>query len=119
MPPDIRISQEPGIIRIVYQGKPEPAITTRMLREVGERVAQTGCERLLFDVRNADLSDVYIDAIRHTEEAEQLGIHRALRIAVLGRPDPVLPYLENVTVNRGYQVKAFTDETLALAWLRL
>jgi hypothetical protein len=117
MPPEIRIAHERGIIRAVYKGKPEPASTSGMLRDVGALAARTQCDRVLFDLRDADLADMYINAVRYADEAESLGVRRTFRIALLGRPDPVLSYLENVAVNRGYTLRTFTDEQAAEAWL--
>src|SRR5689334_17585170 len=108
MPPEIRMKHEHGLIRVVYKGKAEPGATTAMLRDVGALAASARCERVLFDLRDADLGDMYIDALRHAEEAESLGVRRTFRLALLGRPDPVLSYLENVAVNRGYTVRTFT-----------
>jgi hypothetical protein len=48
------------------------------------------------------------------------GIKETFRIAILGaKGEPMLRYIENVTVNRGYQSKTFTDEPEAVAWLRV
>lgn len=30
----------------------------------------------------------------------------------------MVAYFENVALNRGYRARAFTDESLALGWLR-
>jgi hypothetical protein len=115
---EFSIAQDRGIIRVVYTGKPEASVTSDMLRQVGALAARTQSGLLLFDVRDADLSDAYIDAIRHAEEGESLGIRRSFRIAILGTADPVLGYIENVAVNRGYTAKTFTDADAAEAWLR-
>lgn len=119
MTPDIRISVEEDIVRLTYIGKQEYGFVSEKLREAG-RVARDGkCERLLFDIRQTDISGSYADAIGHAEAGPALGIDRRYRIAFLGlRGDAMLKYVEDVSLNRGYQVRAFVDEGEAIAWLR-
>ena len=119
MTADIKISLEEGHIRVIYRGKVDYGATDTMLREIGQLAAANKRDRLLFDIRNADTQGAYVDAIRHAEEADSLGVRKTFHIAVLGKPgDPMLQYVENVTINRGYRLKAFTDESEALRWLR-
>ena len=116
---DIRITVDEGMIRVVYRGRAEFAAITRMLREVGRVASETHSERLLFDLREADYRHYYTGAIRHAEEGPALGIEQRFRIAFLGAGDePMLKYIEDVAVNRGYNVKAFADEPEAVAWLQ-
>jgi len=119
MPRDIHIALDAGIIRVTYRGDVEYEATTQMLREVGRIAAERHVERLLFDIRHANYRDYHIGALRHSEEGPSLGIDRGFRIAFLGAPEhTMLGYIEAVSVNRGYWVKAFTDEAQADAWLR-
>lgn len=117
---EIRLVPEPGVIRVVYRGKVQYEQTTRMLRDVARLASETNTSSLLFDIRDADYRDYHLEAIKHAEEGPSLGIAPATyRIAFLGSADEaMLGFIENVTVNRNYRAKAFTDESQALAWLR-
>ena len=116
---DIKITAEDGIVRVVYRGKVEFDLTTEMLREVAGMAMKNNASSLLFDIRDADYTHYHVEAIEHTEQGPALGIERTFRIAFLGASgEEMLQFVENVTTNRGYQSKAFTDESEALAWLR-
>jgi len=116
---DIQATVENGVVRIVYRGLVEYSATTEMLRNVAGLAAQTQCKLLLFDIREADYDHYHVDTIRHAEEAPALGIDRTFRVAFLGvEGNPMLRYIENVSVNRGFLAKVFTDDSEALAWLR-
>jgi hypothetical protein len=41
----------------------------------------------------------------------------ALKVATVAKPEFTTRFTENVAVNRGTRIKAFTDETQALQWL--
>ena len=118
MTQDIQIAAEPGFVRITYRGDVQYDATTQMLRSVGELAARMQSTRLLFDIREANYRDYHLGTLRHVEEADSLGIERTFRIAIVGvEGNSMLQYIEAVALNRGYWVKAFTDEARALAWL--
>ena len=119
MVPDIRITEEAGIIRVVYRGKVEYGATTGMLRGVAQLASEKKIKELLFDISEADYRHYYAETLRHAEEGPSLGIDRTFRIAFLGAAEnPMLRYIEDASVNRGFRVKAFIDEAEAKAWLR-
>jgi len=116
---NIQITAEPGIIRVVYRGKVEFDLTTQMLRDVARMASANNTSSLLFDIRDADYARYYLEAVKHTEQGPALGITPTFRVAFLGaKGEKMLDFVENVTANRGYRSKAFTDESEALAWLR-
>jgi len=118
MPTDISISVEHGVTRVLYRGKVRIEDTTQMLRNVGQIAAGMPKPMLLFDIREADYRDYYAGTLQHAEEGPSLGIERSFRIAFLGAAEsPMLRFIENATVNRGYLTKVFTDEAEALSWL--
>jgi len=119
MVPDIRITEEAGIIRVVYRGKVEYGATTEMLRGVAQLASEKKIKELLFDISEADYRHYYAETLRHAEEGRSLGIDGTFRIAFLGAAEnPMLRYIEDASVNRGFRVKAFIDEAEAKAWLR-
>jgi len=120
MSQDNSITVEHGLIRVVYRGTVEYGATTAMLGEVARIGAETRSRLLLFDIREADYQNYYTDTVRHAQEGPALGIEqKTFRIAFLGSErNPMLQFIEDVTVNRGFEVKVFTEESEALAWLR-
>ena len=115
---DIQISEEVDYFRVVYRGEMVYDATTEMLRELAQRVLENNKKRLLFDLRGAKYDHYHISTIRHAEEAPALGIDKSFRIAILGHAgNQMLNYMENVGVNRGFNVKTFTDEPAAVEWL--
>jgi len=120
MTQDIQITMEEGLVRVTYRGIVEYGATTEMLRKVGQLAAERQVRLVLFDIRDADYSNYSTATLRHAEEAPALGIDKTtLRFAFLGAAgNPMLKFIEDVSVNRGYQVKTFTDEAAGLAWLR-
>jgi len=116
---DIRITAEPGVVRVVYRGKVEFDLTTGMLRDAANMASENNTSSLLFDIRDADYRGYHLEAIKHTDQGPALGISLTFRVAFLGsKGEEMLAFVENVTANRGYRSKAFTDESEALAWLR-
>ena len=119
MAPDIQITVALGVIRAVYRGVVKYDVTAEMLREVARLSSEAKTKLLLFDIRGADYRHYYVESIKHAQEAPALGIDQTFRIAFLGgRGVPMLQYIEDVSINRGFQVKVFTEEPAALAWLR-
>jgi len=116
---NIEITKEAGFVRVTYRGDVEYSATTEMLSKVAAIAAKTQCKFLLFDIREANYRDYHLSTIRHAEEGPALGIDKTFRIAFLGASgNPMLKYIEAVSVNRGYWVKTFVDESEALAWLQ-
>ena len=118
MAKNIQITNETGFVRVTYRGDVEYSATTEMLRNVAVIAAEAQCKLLLFDIREASYRDYHLSTIRHAEEGPALGIDKTFRIAFLGAAgNPMLKYIEAVSVNRGYWVKVFVNESEALAWL--
>lgn len=118
MTTNIQITEEPGYTRVVYRGLIQYDLTTEMLRKVAQIASKSQRPLVLFDIRDADYRHYHANIIRHVQEGPSLGIDRSFRIAVLGsKSEPMLAFIEDAAVNRGYQTKAFTGESEALAWL--
>lgn len=116
---DIQISTEGAIVRVTYRGQAEYGAITEMLRNVAQIAAERKVTAVLFDIRVTDYRNYAVETIRHAEEGPALGIDKNCRFAFVGAHDnPMLKFIEDVSVNRGYRVKVFTDETGALDWLR-
>lgn len=118
MDSDFRIAIEGGIIRVELRGLADYEFVRDMLTQVGELASSTQHDKLLFDLRQTDYRDAVVTTIRHVEEAEEVGLGPSFRVAVVGlAEDPMLQYVEDVSVNRGLQVRVFSDGQEAVNWL--
>jgi hypothetical protein len=119
MDSDFRIAIEGGIIRVELLGLAHYDFIRDTLTKVAETAASTQHAKLLFDLRQTDYSDSAVTTtIRHVEEAEEVGLGPQFRVAVVGlASDSMLQFVEDVSVNRGLQVRAFSDEQEAVNWL--
>ena len=79
----------------------------------------TGCKRFLTDVRNATNVSHDLDNYQFAyRDMELLSLQRDVRAAILTAPgDGSHDFSETVALNAGYFVRAFDDETKAVAWL--
>ncbi len=113
------ISEDQSVIRVLYMGQTSYETSSNMMRDVAEVIARTGLKKLLFDIRDAKGTGSYALPIQHVEEAPSMGFTPMLRSAIIGAPKDqvMLKYIEDVSVNRGMQVRTFTDEEQALSWL--
>jgi DNA-binding phage protein len=119
MATDIQIKVELDIVYVEYRGEAQTHLTTEALRKAARIALEKQSTKLLMDVRQAVARGYHVSAIERTEQLPSLGIDQSFRIAFLGRKgDPMLQYIENVAVNRGFHLKAFNDEAEAVAWLR-
>ena len=119
MIPDIKVVVEDGIVRATYRGEVAYDAVFGTIRNVARTAAEQQTDLLLFDIREAVFREFHVTIIRHAEEARSLGIEPTFRIAVLAAMEnEKLKYIEDVAVNRGFQVKVFTEESEALAWLK-
>ena len=89
-----------------------------MAREVAALAKQQGCTRLLNDLREATIpssaSAIY-SMPRITDEAGvPPGLRRALVVSAATRD---FLFLETVSLNRGHNIRIFTDPEAARAWL--
>jgi phosphoribosyl 1,2-cyclic phosphodiesterase len=119
MTSEYKVSADQGFTRVTYIGKVAYDTSTSMMRDLAE-IAHQGNQKFLVDLRNAQPTYSHVTPIQHIEEASNMGLPRTNRTALLGaeKDRTLLQYVENVSVNRGYLIKAFFDENEAVKWLR-
>ena len=109
-------------VRLVCTGTYALADAIALYAEAFEITARAGRDAVLIDVRQITgrepgLTDRYDQAVAVAEfQAARLP---RIRVAILGHEPMVHPerFGEIVAQNRGAQVRVFTDESAALAWL--
>lgn len=118
---DINLINEPKIIKLIYSGN----VTSEQLRE-----ALTACvtlakkENILRFIADTTLlvdGHSVFDLYSVIQLYDTIGFDRNIKEAVLvqvGSPAlTVASFYETACLNRGYNVKIFSDETKAIEWL--
>ena len=118
MPNDISSSGVGAYAIIRWRGEITPQAIEASGLEAIERAAAEDIRRILVDVSAITNRLGATDLFLTTEAHSRLGPPRP-RTALLGRPDQAedLRFIEDVGVNRGMPLKAFTAKEDALNWL--
>ncbi len=122
MPWSYQLTNERQIVEVVYSGN----VTADELRESTSTLIQMekqdGLNRFLIDTSNmvldAALVDIYnLPAKQYTDEQADRNARLALIMASTPREKEAAQFYETACVNRGFDVKAFTERQQAFAWL--
>ena len=105
----VRVVFEDAMTREEHESGRDEAIRT---------LAANGWKRLLVDASRIDAKMSVADDYEFTEQHQSTPL-LFVRIAVVHRPDESerFKFIENVSVNRGADMKVFTDPEKAIAWL--
>jgi hypothetical protein len=119
MSEDVRLIEKEGYLHFEFAAEFSIPAAKRAVDEMVNTCMKRNCTRVLFDCRRmtGPLSTMdRFDVAQYGSEK----IERSIRIAMLGREDQVLPdkFFENVAVNRGMDLKLFTDIDEAVGWLK-
>ena len=116
---EITADQDRGLIQTKVWGELTVETVTELTSEVGAVAAKLGFARFLFDMREASENASTTDAFILAADPEKRGMHPQYRRAIVHRgKEEAYAFFENVSVNRGYRVKTFTDIDRALEWLQ-
>ncbi len=116
---DTVITRREDYLHIEFTGEFTVAAANRTIDLMLTACAEHQCSRVLMDCRKMT---GHMPLISRFEVAVYAGsaIGPGPRIALLGRPDQVLPgnyFVENVARLRGVDVREFFNEETALEWL--
>lgn len=113
--------QDSGICTVYVSGdhkRPDDSIILQeFARDFGR---EHGCIRFLFDMTNAVITGEFMDTFKvgtvpRDAEYEQIKQKTALLYSSL---DDEIKFMEDVAVNRGYQLKVFDQREEAINWLK-
>lgn len=114
----IEYREERGYIYVVFDGFLDIHVFQSMAREVGRLIQDTGCDRILSDMRKSTLDEGVGDVYFMPKQALAAGVSRSVRRAlVVSAPVSDYCFLETVFVNQGNVVKVFEDFGEAEKWL--
>lgn len=113
------IASAEGYVRVTFSGQFTLDEAKRSIDAMVAACARERCTSVLFDCRPMSGSLTVSHRFAVAEYGASV-VPSTLKVAMLGRPDQLLPdrFLENVARNRGMTMTLFTDEDEAIAWLR-
>jgi hypothetical protein len=107
-----------GIVITKVSGPIHPAFGDRILSTAIEAGVKNDCTRYLYDFRDAKIDESFAHIYARPDQAEALGARRTDRVALLcAEIDAKTEFLEDVSSNRGFNFRLFTDESAAKTWL--
>lgn len=115
----LRIIQKEAYVRFDYTGEFSQAVGKQCIDAMVEACSQLQLSKALLDCRKMTGE---IQILESFMVAEYGGKMRGFlsKTALVGREDQMLPdnFVENVAVNRGVNLKIFTDIEDAIDWLK-
>lgn len=124
MPFTIHLDKETGIIRGTITGKINNLVLRQYALEMDKLISTENNKLILSDYRKAFFSFSVLELFhlpeKHKILVDSLGknIHALKRALLIGKSDDDLAnFFEDVAVNRGQNVRVFTSEEEAIAWL--
>jgi hypothetical protein len=116
---EVSIDQDRRLIRIKVWGELTFESISEMTTEVSTAAAKHGFVHFLFDMRETTENADTMDAFFLAANPEERGLTRTHKRAIVHRStNKLYRFFETVSVNRGYNVKLFTDIDSALEWIQ-
>ncbi|HVK98349.1 MAG TPA: STAS/SEC14 domain-containing protein [Dongiaceae bacterium] len=114
----VTVDEERKLVRIRHEGEMSVAEMFEGRRTVGQLLQKHGFHRMLVDTRAVNEMPDTMGAFEISSSHHQ-DLSLQVRLAILSQPEslPDLDFVENVAINRGFQVRGFCDEAEAIAWL--
>ena len=107
------------VIRLTITGRFDATELRRIAPEVARLTHETGCRRILNDIRKADVRFSFMEVFHSPNMMDTAGIGRETRRAlVVPRDFNEAGFLEDVTRNRGHRFRVFQTCGQALRWLQ-
>jgi hypothetical protein len=117
----IELIQSRGIIRLIMSGSITFPDVARLRSEAADLAKAHSVCKFVSDYRNASLDVSTFDIYRLPDDLARIGFSRKHKLAMVcpasaaNRAD--FAFFETVAVNRGLQVRLFTDDGAAMTWL--
>ena len=118
MPYKINYEKDLDYIAITIEGDFSLSPLKELAVDVDRSIDRYKCNRILNDMRPANLSKGAIDIYNMPKAARRAGIEIACKRALVVREQSTdFHFLETVFLNQGHNVKMFTDINEAMHWL--
>lgn len=100
-----------GVVMVRFQGAISAEAADHALPAVMKVGMESNCHRFLYDIRLASLTESAAKMYARPAQIEGLGMKHGARHGMLcAKVTENARFLKNVTVNRGFQFRVFTDE---------
>jgi hypothetical protein len=119
MEKDFRLYREDDIIRVVVTGVFSLDLARAVVGSAIRACEEHRLVRALADIRSMQGDMATLDRYEAGTYGAKM-IPRTIAVAMLARPDQISPdsFFENVLVNRGVNLRVFSDQEEALEWLK-
>jgi hypothetical protein len=121
MPYTVSYLEDTGIVRIKNWGQLSMNEIVAQTREAASLSQDKHAKLLLSDFSATEVKTSLVDIFQFPDLYQKLGMDRTFKIAVLVSNIELntdeLRFYENITLNRGWQVRIFLKEDEATAWL--
>jgi hypothetical protein len=116
---EVAYLDEHDVVRVCWHGAfSGPRDASAMMTQARPVLEEHSCTRILYDLRDAPIVDSAMETYDTGNRAIELGFSRELKAAVLYSLDEKKHrFVETVMVNRGYKIRVFQDESVAIDWL--
>ena len=109
-----------GICIVSVHGEHKRPADTILLQNLAQDIRhEKGCVKFIYDMREASITGTISDTFKTGLRPGKEGFERDFRIALVY--SEILEdhkFMEDVLVNRGYQVRTFNDIDKAIIWLK-
>jgi hypothetical protein len=118
MQQDINIHLTPEYVLVEVEGKFSVEFAFKVIDLTLDKCLEVNEKRVFMDLRSMSGKISVMDRIRVGNHARVLRLH-AIKTVLIGREDQTLSdnFLENFLINRGVQVRIFTEPKEGKHWL--
>lgn len=115
----IEVDVEHQLVRIYHEGEMSLEEMLKGRSEVGVLLKQYGYQRMLVDTRDIEEGPDILSAFEvSSSHRNDLSLRVRLALLVNSQLEANARFAENVSNNRGFQMRVFLDEAAAIAWLQ-
>ena len=116
----VEVPDDAQYVRLIFAGETSPQDHEQGRAEAVRALTATGRHRLLIDAREIQAKMSVSGDFEFTAD-HQPSFPPAVRVAALRRQDPSesdrFRFIENVAINRGHDLRVFTEQAEAENWL--
>lgn len=115
---DIVYLEKEKVVKGTVHGYFDLSGVSEMAGRCAELNGQVNCDRILTDLRDAEITDSTMEICRMPKAINDAGLPRMCMIALLIKEvKPSYRFLETVSMNHGQQLGLFHDQDSAMEWL--
>ncbi|MBX7059029.1 MAG: STAS/SEC14 domain-containing protein [Leptospirales bacterium] len=122
MPYTVTYLNEWQVVQIAYEGEVSPADLEAALYQAAALAQEHGTEKFLADCSLMEGGHSVTDLFSTVHSLDEAKISHQMKEAIVFDPASTMAqyisFYETAAMNRGYNVRLFSDRSAALAWLK-